>query len=51
MMSPDRTLRLFVTLASLVVLFVLVAFGFHLLTALGFACIAWTVGLHVVGDE
>ena len=39
------------TLAGLVVLFVLVAFGVHLLTALGVLCIAWAAGLHLFGDE
>jgi hypothetical protein len=51
MMSPDRMLWLLVTLASLVVVFVLVAFGVHLLFALGVAYLALAAGLHLVGDE
>lgn len=51
MMSTERMLWLVLTLASLVVLFVLIVLGVHPLLALGIAWIAWSLGLVFVGDE
>ena len=51
MMLPERAISLLLTLASLVVLFILVVLGVHLLLALGIAWIARSAGLRLVGDE
>lgn len=50
-MPPEKTLRLLVTLAGFVVLFILVALDVPWLLALCIAWIAWAAGLGLVGDE